>query len=74
MWNLTQIEIITTKWRPSKARVLTFLMLETELNLHSQLNTWLQWIGQRQRQDKMRNISVLGFQSFGATYIRGLMV
>ena len=32
--------------------------------LHSRLNTWLQWIGQRQLQDEMRNIYVLGF---GAT-------
>ena len=30
------------------------------------VNTWLQWIGQRQLQDEMRNIKVLGF---GAAYI-----
>ena len=41
------------------------------LHLHSQLNTYLQWTGQRQLQDAMRNISVLGF---GAPYIRGLTV
>ena len=35
-------------------------------HLHSQLNTWLQWIGQRQLQDEPRNIYVLGL---GATYI-----
>ena len=27
-----------------------------QLHLHSQLNTWLQWIGQRQLQDESRNI------------------
>ena len=41
------------------------------INLHSRLNTWLQWIGQRQLKDETRNIQVLGF---GATYIRGLAV
>ena len=35
------------------------------------LNTWLQWIGQRQLQDEMRNINVWGL---GATYIRELTV
>ena len=30
-----------------------------QLHLHSQLNTWLQWIGQRQLQNEMRSISVL---------------
>ena len=38
---------------------------------HSRLNTWLQWIGQRQLQDETRNIEVLGF---GAPYIRGFVV
>ena len=28
----------------------------SQLHLHSSLNTWLQWIGQRQLQDEMRNI------------------
>ena len=28
--------------------------------LHSRLNTWLQWIGQRQLQDETRNIYVFG--------------
>ena len=28
--------------------------------LHSQLNTWLQWIGQRQQQGEMSNINVFG--------------
>ena len=39
----------------------------------SRLNTWLQWIGQRQLQDETRNIEVLGF---GEPYInsRDLMV
>ena len=42
-----------------------------QLHLHSQLNTWLQWIGQRQLQDKTRNIYVSGL---GASYIRELTV
>ena len=37
-----------------------------ELHLHSQLNTWLQWIGQRQLQDETRSIYVWGL---GASYI-----
>ena len=40
-----------------------------QLNLHSRLKTWLQWIGQRQLEHETRNIKVLGF---GETYIRGL--
>ena len=40
-------------------------------SLHSQLNTWLQWIGQRQLQNEMRDISTFGF---GMTYTRGLKV
>ena len=42
-----------------------------QLHLHSQLNTWFQWIEQRQLQDETRNIYVLGF---GAPYIRELKV
>ena len=42
-----------------------------QLHLHSQLNTWLQWIGQRQLQDETRSIYVLGL---GASYIRELTV
>ena len=42
-----------------------------QLHLHSQFNTWLQWIGQRQLQDETRNIYVLGL---GASYIRELTV
>ena len=42
-----------------------------QLHLHSRLNIWLQWIGQRQLKDKTINICVLGF---GASYIRGLTV
>ena len=38
-----------------------------QLHLHSRLNTWLHWIGQRQLQDETRNIEVWGF---GAAYIR----
>ena len=38
-----------------------------KLYLHSQLNTWLQWIGQRQLQDETKILKVLGF---GASYIR----
>ena len=41
------------------------------LHIHSQLNTWLQWVEQRQLQDETRIIWVLGF---GVTYIRVLMV
>ena len=39
-----------------------------QLHLHPRLNTWFQWIGQRQLQDETRNISVLGF---GVAYTRG---
>ena len=42
-----------------------------QLHLHSQPNTWLQWIGQRQQHDETRNIYVLGL---GAFYIRELTV
>ena len=42
-----------------------------QVHLHSQLNTWFQWIGQRPLQVKMRNISALGFV---VTYIRDLNV
>ena len=41
------------------------------LHLHSQLNTWLQWIGQRQLQHEKRNINIWGL---GASYIRELTV
>ena len=42
-----------------------------QLHLHYLLNTWLPWIGQRQLQDEMRNIQVLGF---GASYIRDFTI
>ena len=42
-----------------------------QLHLHSQLNTWLQWIEWRQPQEDTRNIWVSGF---GATYTRGFTV
>ena len=42
-----------------------------QLHLHSQLNTWLQWIGQRQLQYETRNIQILGF---GVTHVKGLTV
>ena len=42
-----------------------------QLHLHSQLHTWLQWIGQRQLQDETRNIYIWGI---GAFYIRDLTV
>ena len=45
--------------------------LSALLQLHSQLNTWLQWLMQKQLQDKTRNIQSLGF---GASYIRDLTV
>ena len=35
------------------------------------LNTWFQWIGQRQLQDETRDVYVLGF---GVTYIRCLNI
>ena len=38
-----------------------------QLHLHSRLNTWLHWIGQRQLQDEARNIPVCWF---GESYIR----
>ena len=38
-----------------------------QLHLHSQLNTWLQLIGQRQQQGETSNIYVLGLDAF---YIR----
>ena len=40
-----------------------------QLHLHSRLNTWLQWIGQRRLQDEMRII--LGIR---ASYIRDFTV
>ena len=42
-----------------------------QLHLHSQLNTWLQWIGQRQLQGGARITLVL---EFGASYIRDFTV
>ena len=42
-----------------------------QLHLHSQLNTWLQWIGQRPLHDETRNIYVLGLD---VSYIRELTV
>ena len=42
-----------------------------QLHLHSPINTWLQWIGQRQLQDETRNVWAL---VFGATYTGGLTV
>ena len=54
-----------------KVRVVYPTQSLLQLHLHSQCNTWLQWIGQRQLQEEMRNIEVLGF---GVAYVRGLMV
>ena len=42
-----------------------------QLHLHSQLNTWRQWIGQRQLQDETRNVYALGM---GAAYTRELTI
>ena len=42
-----------------------------QLHLHSPPNTQLQWIGQTQLQEEMRNISDMGF---GASYIRDFTV
>ena len=36
-----------------------------QLHLHFRLNTWLQWIGQRQLQDEMRTFKFLPEASFG---------
>ena len=47
------------------------LLALLQLHLHSQLNTWLQWFGQRQLQDETRNFQVL---ELGVAYIRGLTV
>ena len=44
---------------------------QLQLHLHSHLNTWLHWIGQRQLQDEMRNISGFFCLFF---YTRGLTV
>ena len=45
------------------------LLVLIQLHLHARFNAWLQWIGQGQPQDQVRNIYVLGF---GAPHIRGL--
>ena len=42
-----------------------------QLDLHSRLNNWLQWVVQRQLQDETRTIQVL---QFGATYSRDFTV
>ena len=42
-----------------------------QLHFHFWLNTWLQWIGQRQLQDERRIIQVVWF---GAAYIRDFTV
>ena len=42
-----------------------------QLHLHSRLNTWLQYIAQRQLRDETRNIEV---SEFDAAYIRDLTV
>ena len=47
------------------------LLALLQLHLHSPLNTWLQYIAQRQLQAKMRNIQVV---RFGKSYIRDLTV
>ena len=46
-------------------------MEQRQLHLNSQLNTWLQWIDQRQLQDETRNIYVW---RLGVAYIRDLRV
>ena len=48
-----------------------FLSAPLQLHLHSQLNTWLQWVERRQLREDTRNIWTLGF---GAIYTRGFMV
>ena len=47
------------------------LLVLLRLYLYSQLNTWLQYIAQRQLQDEMWDIYVL---RFGVPYIKDLMV
>ena len=46
-------------------------LLITQMYFHSRLDTWFQWIGQRQLQDETRHIYVLWFD---ASYIRCLAV
>ena len=60
--------VLVIIWRQNSCRHLSALL---QLHRHSRLNnvTWLKRIGQKQRQDETRNISVVGF---GASYIRGL--
>ena len=67
-----------TAWYPKNSRYCTTvkcisirLSALLQLHLRFRLNTWLQWIGQRQLQDDTRNIKVLGI---GAPYIRDLTV
>ena len=49
---------ITRKMFPFDDVINTQIWLQQhrQLHLHSRLNTWLQWIGQRQQQDETRNI------------------
>ena len=57
--------LITQMW--SEHRLSALL----QLHLHFRLNTWLQWIGQRQLQRETTNIEVL---RIAAPYIRDLTV
>ena len=61
------LNLTTTFWHCKK----TTLLLNRSVHLHSGLNTWLRWIGQRQPQDVTRIISVVGV---GACNIRGFTV
>ena len=58
--------LISTPTKTWKWRLSALLQLH-----HSRLNTWLQWIGQRQLQDDTRNIEGLGL---GVHYISGLII
>ena len=60
---------VTQKYEKMSSFDLSALL---QLHLHSQLNTWLQWIGQRQLQDETRNTYV--WRWLGASYIRELTV
>ena len=47
------------------------LLALLQLHIYSLLNAWLQWSGQSQMQDEMRNIQALGF---GVANVRDLTV
>ena len=52
-------EFINPLWNGSQTTKPISLLALLQLHLHSRLNIWFQWIGQRQLQDETRNIEVL---------------